>query len=177
MNLKVYLMRTFNEIRIICAFFSAKGLTFTVNADAAWGGYFMTMLTRQSTVMEKKDSESYVPACSLSVHTIRQLEQIHKADTVTIDPHKSGFVPYSAGFLCYRNGDMKKFVKMEATVIAHEGEGDAAIGICTLEGSRPGAAAAGVLMAHNVRFLFLVHVMLFRNVTKGLKTILKPLKD
>jgi len=127
-----------------------QGLNFAINADAAWGGYFMTMLHRTNNVMADKDHEEYVPTCSLSHHTIDQLEKLHHADTVTIDPHKSGFIPYPAGGLCYRNGKMRQFIKMVAQVVSHDDDENSAMGICAVEGSKPGAAAAAVYMAHEV---------------------------
>ena len=70
---------------------------------------------------------------------------------VTIDPHKAGFCQYPAGALAYRNGTMKGFITLQAPEVFH-GEDDVSVGVYGLEGSKPGAAAAGVMLAHRVGF-------------------------
>ena len=37
-----------------------------------------------------------------SKHFTKQLSVMHQANSVTLDPHKSGFCPYPAGGLLYR---------------------------------------------------------------------------
>ena len=55
---------------------------------------------------------------------------------------------YPAGALAYRNGQMKSFITLQASEVFH---GDAvSVGVYGLEGSKPGAAAAGVLLSHRV---------------------------
>lgn len=77
--------------------------------DAAWGGYFASML-RDKPIEGTPDgmptqpgrplpSRDYVPSTSLKEHTIRQFEVLREADSVTIDPHKSGYCPYPSGGL------------------------------------------------------------------------------
>lgn len=70
--------------------------------------------------------------------------------SVTIDPHKSGLCLYPAGALCYRNGTMKGFITLKAPEVFH-GDTDMSVGVFGLEGSKPGAAAAGVMLSHRVR--------------------------
>ena len=69
--------------------------------------------------------------------------------TVTIDPHKAGFCPYPAGALLYRNGTMKGFITLAAPEVFHS-PNDLNVGVYGLEGSKPGAAACGVLLSHRV---------------------------
>ncbi|KAL4238903.1 hypothetical protein ACF0H5_003610 [Mactra antiquata] len=137
--------------------YKKKGLDFAINADAAWGGYFMTMLpsptARRDTSIIPRSSkfatkvQAEIPTFSLSDYTTRHLMSLGNADTITVDPHKSGFCPYPAGGLCYRNGNMRGFVKVEAAVVYHQGTSPS-VGIWGVEGSKPGAAAAGVLLSH-----------------------------
>ena len=68
---------------------------------------------------------------------------------MTIDPHKSGFCQYPAGTLAYRNGVMKGFITLQSPEVFHS-ESDISVGVYGLEGSKPGAAATGVLLAHRV---------------------------
>ncbi|KAL4229059.1 hypothetical protein ACF0H5_012097 [Mactra antiquata] len=128
--------------------YKKKGLNFAINADAAWGGYFMTMLRAPSSSFRMKLNKK-IPTFPLSGHTTRHLLSMKHADTITVDPHKSGFCPYPAGGLCYRNGNMRGFIKVEAAVVFHQGI-DPSVGIWGIEGSKPGAAPAGVLLSHRV---------------------------
>ncbi|KAL4225697.1 hypothetical protein ACF0H5_016386 [Mactra antiquata] len=125
--------------------YKKQGLNFAINADAAWGGYFMTMLHKPT--QNRWKSTAKIPVFPLSDYTTHHLLSMKHADTVTVDPHKSGFCPYPAGGLCYRNGNMRGFIQVEASVIYHQGL-DPAVGIWGIEGSKPGAAPAGVLLSH-----------------------------
>ncbi|OWF53864.1 L-tyrosine decarboxylase [Mizuhopecten yessoensis] len=131
--------------------FREKGLNFCVCADAAWGGYFTSMLHSKTTSRATliKDHGGYIPVFPLSPYTRKQLLHLKYADTITLDPHKSGYCPYPAGGLCYRNGAMRGFVQIAASVI-YQDEAEPDVGMYGVEGSKPGAAAAGVLLAHRV---------------------------
>ncbi|XP_065680991.1 uncharacterized protein LOC100209120 isoform X2 [Hydra vulgaris] len=132
--------------------FQKRGLNFTIHADAAWGGYLLTMIREASDHRLKKLEylgESFVPEIPLSDYAAHQYKSVKLADTVTIDPHKSGFCQYPAGALAYRNGVMKGFITLQAPEVFHS-ESDISVGVYGLEGSKPGAAAAGVLLAHRV---------------------------
>lgn len=124
------------------------GLSFLVHCDAAWGGYLRTMLMPpEHGVDGSNDSESgFVPDIALSAHAQKQYGLMYLADTITVDPHKAGFVPYPAGSLCYRDGRLRSLITFNASYI-HSAEG-LNMGIFGLEGSKPGAAAAAVWMAH-----------------------------
>ena len=60
-----------------------------------------------------------------------------------MDPHKSGYIPYPAGALCYRNSAMRDLVTFSAPVVFH-GDAEPTVGIYGIEGSKPGAAPAAV---------------------------------
>lgn len=69
------------------------------HVDGAYGGYLCTML-RPPKVGNLKNISSDTQEI-LSIHCINALSAISQADSVTIDPHKLGYVPYSSGaFLC-----------------------------------------------------------------------------
>ena len=103
--------------------------------------------------MFKDRGDDFVPEIPLSQHVKTQYEAIKHADTVTIDPHKAGYCLYPAGALAYRNGSMKYFITMKAPEVSH-GNDDQEVGVFGLEGSKPGAAAAGVLLSHKVTHFF-----------------------
>ncbi len=138
------------EILTIREEFRKKGLDYIVHADAAWGGY------HASTLRDDYDMPSMPrlmaappPAVPLSRYTQQQLMALSETDSITVDPHKSGYIPYPAGALCYRNSSMRNLVTFSAPVVFH-GETEPTVGIYGIEGSKPGAAAASVFLSHSV---------------------------
>jgi glutamate/tyrosine decarboxylase-like PLP-dependent enzyme len=76
---------------------------------------------------------------------------------VTIDPHKLGYIPYPAGIVAFRDAQMTRLFSQETPYIGQRGdevgvEADRPllenVGPFSLEGSRPGAAAAACWLAH-----------------------------
>lgn len=101
------------------------GLSFVVHADAVWGAYFCTMLPPPGTsnivpVSVLGELDGVVPDSSLRNQTQADLFAIRYADSVTVDPHKSGYVPYPAGGLCYRDGLMRYLVTWKAPYIIQD---------------------------------------------------------
>jgi hypothetical protein len=135
-----------DEILALRPEFEAKGLSFLVHADAAWGGYFASMI-RPSPVL--RGPRDYVPTVTLRESTVNQFKALKDADSITIDPHKSGYMPYPAGGLCYRDGRMRFLLTWSAPYL-HQGEGGESIGIYGIEGSKPGAPAVACYLHHSV---------------------------
>ena len=124
-------------------------MNYLIHVDAAWGGYIRTMLPNLNSNIRlnvKSADEQYVPTLSLSHHAQRQLRVLGFADSITVDPHKAGYVPYPAGALCYRNGDFRYIINMGAPYI--KSDEDTNVGTYGVEGSKPGAAPAAVWLAH-----------------------------
>lgn len=87
----------------------------------------------------------------LNPHTVRQLRSLNRADTITIDPHKSGYAPYPAGSLLYRDRRMPEMIEVTAPVVYHGGDVSATkLGSWGVEGSKPGAAPACVFFSHQM---------------------------
>ena len=157
--------------------FAEKGLTFYVHVDGAWGGYFASCVSdrqarpiqptivggRRTVQHEAHDKAKRVgsgngagASCGrfldskLSRHFTWQLWCLKEANSVTLDPHKSGFCPYPAGGLLYRNGNIRNFLAQSAAYVSH-GEGkNEEINLYGIDGSKPGAASAGVWLSHKV---------------------------
>ena len=125
--------------------FRGYGLNFAIHADAAWGGYFRSMLREAGT----QSQAAGVPTLAMSDYVRAQYEVLGDADSITVDPHKSGYVPYPAGALCYRNAAMRDAVSLQAPVVFHS-QAEPTVGIYGVEGSKPGSAAAAVWLAHRV---------------------------
>lgn len=131
--------------------FRARGLSFAVHADAAWGGYFVTTL--RAPFDESPDAgDPFIADTSrvpLGRHTIAQLKQLRRCDSITVDPHKCGYVPYPAGSLCYRDGRVRELVDFGAAYIGSD-QPMLSMGQYGIEGSKPGASAASVYLSHCV---------------------------
>lgn len=136
--------------------FRQKGLEFNVHADAAWGGYHASTIRDD---FELPDADGAIApktfeggaqiSTMLSKYARKQLESLGNADSITVDPHKSGYIPYPAGALCYRNSAMRDLVTFKAPVVFH-GETEPTVGIYGVEGSKPGAAPTSVYLSHKV---------------------------
>jgi glutamate/tyrosine decarboxylase-like PLP-dependent enzyme len=129
--------------------YSQSGLVFPVHVDAAWGGYFASILREDPYYDPAVQGRQYTPAMTMSKYVTQQYEVLGRADSITVDPHKAGYIPYPAGGLCYRNSAMRNLVSFTAPVVYHGGI-DPTVGVYGIEGSKPGAAAAGVFLSHRV---------------------------
>lgn len=127
--------------------FQAKGLSFLVHGDAAWGGYFCSMLPQGykpgddfPLPSERGSADGFVPDSSLRAETQEHLFMLREADSVTVDPHKAAYVPYPAGGLCYRDGRMRYLVTWTSPYISRGETTATSIGVFGIEGSKPGAS-------------------------------------
>ncbi len=112
---------------------------FHLHADAAYGGYYRALLLDKEGQL-KPFSSSELP---LSEYVYRQLASLSEVDSVTIDPHKHGLVGYGAGSVLFKDEALRQVILNTAPYTYHVTD-KPNIGMFTLEGSRPGAAAAAV---------------------------------
>ncbi|KAI1774360.1 pyridoxal phosphate-dependent transferase [Hypoxylon cercidicola] len=126
--------------------YESKGLSFAIHCDAAWGGYFASLIPEQ--FLGVLGEPPLVPKLTLHEHTMNQLKYLHYADSITIDPHKSGYINYPAGGLCYRDERMRYLITWTSPIVLHQGEETESIGIYGVEGSKPGASAVATWLTH-----------------------------
>ena len=119
-----------------------QGLSFVVHADAAWGGYFAAMIPKDFKPGDPKNAEppkqtgsgdGFVPDASLRVETQEDIFALRDADSITVDPHKAGYIPYPAGGLCYRDDRMRFLITWTSPYISRTGTTES-IGIYGVEG-------------------------------------------
>jgi glutamate/tyrosine decarboxylase-like PLP-dependent enzyme len=83
---------------------------------------------------------------------VRAVEALGEADSVSVDPHKLGYVPYSAGAMLVRDGRARHLVATDPPYLTPTGAEEPGVerflGRYILEGSKPGAAAAAVWLSH-----------------------------
>jgi glutamate/tyrosine decarboxylase-like PLP-dependent enzyme len=93
-------------------------------------------------------------------HVMRAFGAVSRCDSVVVDPHKLGYVPYPSGTIVFRDGRTKLLTTQTASYIG-AGEGDGpdplvtgtatpatSVGEYSLEGSKPGATATAAWLAH-----------------------------
>ncbi|KAF2702797.1 pyridoxal-dependent decarboxylase domain protein [Pleomassaria siparia CBS 279.74] len=144
------------EILALHRRFQARGLSFLVHADAAWGGYFASMLPRDYSpgmggVLPVDPtgggiSEGFVPDSSLRVETQEDIWWLRHADSITVDPHKAGYIPYPAGGLCYKDGRLKNLLTWTTPYLSQGSSLN--IGVYGVEGSKPGASAVSTFLSN-----------------------------
>src|SRR5213080_670387 len=97
---------------------------FRVHADAAYGGYFAL-------------------AQNLERDARLAFDQIGKADSIVIDPHKHGLQPYGCGCVLFRDPRIGRLYKHDSPY-TYFSSAELHLGEISLECSRPGASAAAL---------------------------------
>lgn len=129
------------------------GLAFHLHSDACYGGY--------AAAVTRRPDGSRRPAAEIRASVgldwpdddwVRAVAALAEADSVTIDPHKMGYVPYPAGAFLLRDRRGRDLVAIEPPYLtpAAGGNEDGFLGRFILEGSKPGAAAAAIWLSHKV---------------------------
>ncbi len=136
-----------------------RGVELGLHVDAAWGGYLTSVFRRPDGSFHGQDevAEGFRHFPSDTVY--RAFQALPRVDSVTIDPHKLGYVPYPAGAFVARNREVVDFITQEAAYVFDLGDETTPrprretlhnLGQYILEGSKPGAAAAAVHVTHRV---------------------------
>ncbi|MDZ4081433.1 MAG: pyridoxal-dependent decarboxylase [Bdellovibrionales bacterium] len=109
------------------------GHTIWHHIDAAYGAFFRTVIGDHDGVQSV-----------LSQSAVEALKAVPLADSITLDPHKLGYVPYASGvFLCRTREDYTR-VAFGAPYVNFSEQTDK--GLFTLEGSRSATGAAATWM-------------------------------
>ena len=157
--------------------------SFWLHVDAAWGGYMRSLfipgaaahaqpphtLTEHIEAVRRFVSRDLdlsdraysrvLPIQWGNPDVLSAFLAFPRADSITVDPHKMGYVPYPCGVVAFRSDLVRQFVAevapyLASTVSSGEPKPDHApptsIGPYILEGSKPGAAVAGVWLSHRM---------------------------
>ena len=131
------------------------GMTFHLHSDACYGGYAAAVTrradgTRRSAAEVRASTGTDWP----SDGWMRAAAALAAADSVTIDPHKLGYIPYPAGAFLLKDRRARDLVAVDPPYLTPaRGVDDADelfVGRYIFEGSKPGAAAAAVWLSHKV---------------------------
>lgn len=143
---------TFDELHQIVD--CTRGRSFWFHVDAAWGGYVPSLFRQPDGQLRPREAIAAEFRHFPSERVYRSTEALASADSITVDPHKLGFVPYGAGAFLARDRRAFDLSMQHAAYVFHSPVDDDAryrnAGRFSLEGSRPGAAAAAVAINHRV---------------------------
>ncbi len=141
----------------------AQGHATWHHVDAAYGGYFASLLDRGELEAQ------------LSKRVAAAFRAIARADSVTLDPHKLGYVPYACGAFIARDAEAYRTRKFSADYLLDKNDSRWAH---TLEGSRSGAGVTATWLSNKT--LGLDHKGYGRLLAKGLEAreaVLKTLRS
>lgn len=160
---------------------ASDGLSFWHHVDGAFGGYLAAMIPRdESGRALSYDADHPSGAGILTREVYEAVASVSGADSVTIDPHKWGYIPYPAGALLCRDYRVRDAVSYAAPYLpTDEADGFGGfLGQWTLEGSRPGASAVSAYLAQAVLPLTPEgHGALVRNCVAANRAIVKAMKS
>lgn len=133
-----------------------EGFGFSVHVDAAWGGYLATLFRAEDGALRPLEELRSEFASFPSETTYAAMAALGECDSITIDPHKMGYLPYGAGAFICRDQRVMSLLTEDADYV-FDGDGGAdyfarfrKLGRFILEGSKSGAAAAAVYVTHRV---------------------------
>jgi glutamate/tyrosine decarboxylase-like PLP-dependent enzyme len=133
-----------------------RGLGFGVHVDAAWGGYLATLFRNADGSLRTRDEVAAPFARFPAPEVHAAFAALGATDSVTVDPHKLGYLPYGAGaFVCRDHRAMALLAEEADYVFDGDGPPDymaryRRLGQFIPEGSKSGASAAAVYVTHQV---------------------------
>ena len=149
-----------SEIARLREEFSRQGISFYFHVDAAYGGYgravFLDEDNRFMEIAEVRQRIAAMGVCGAeamfpSEDVWNAYRAMPEADSITIDPHKMGYIPYAAGGIALKDKRVLGLVSYDAAyVFEARKNNEMNLGSVILEGSKSGAAAAGVWAAHRL---------------------------
>lgn len=131
---------------------SNNGLDFYIHIDAAWGGYLTSLFRNPDGSFADfdkiKEELCYFP----SKRVYNSFAALKECDSVTIDPHKQGYLPFGTGGFIAKNRDIVQLLTTNADYVFSQTDKPDfhQIGQYILEGSKPGANAAAAYVAHSI---------------------------
>jgi glutamate/tyrosine decarboxylase-like PLP-dependent enzyme len=133
-----------------------RGLGFGVHVDGAWGGYLATLFRNPDGSLRPIDEirRDYRHFPQPEVHAA--FAALARTDSITVDPHKLGYLPYGAGAFVCRDHRPMALLAEAADYVFHTASAEdylaryRHLGRFIPEGSKSGAAAAAVYVTHKV---------------------------
>ena len=131
------------------------GISFHLHSDACYGGYAAATTwrkdgTRRSAEEIRANTGGEWPESGW----LEAMVALGETDSVSVDPHKLGYIPYAAGAFLLRDRRARELVALDPPYLLPAVAGppteERFLGRYSLEGSRPGSAAAATWLSHKV---------------------------
>lgn len=140
--------------------YEAKGVCFYLHIDAAYGGYARSLFLDEDDRFLDYNAVSRQHARQgilhndtdwLTLDVYEAFKAMPEADSITVDPHKLGYIPYAAGAIVSEDRRIIDIISyFAAYVFEKTDDNPMLLGSYIMEGSKAGAAAAATWMAHKV---------------------------
>lgn len=165
--------------------------SFHLHVDGAYGGYFPCLLKKTDNQLitanelvdniEMKEHDYYMPF-EINKKWYTKVAAVKYTDSITIDPHKMGYIPYPAGSIIFSDTRCKDFISYLPSYLNKPTESkdisEEFLGQWTLEGSRPGAAATACYLAEKVLpYHKDAHGIIVKNTIQAAMLFWKSLQD
>ena len=130
-----------------------KGKICTKLDEAALKCYFIMNIIEEFvddfTILDSSNNKKKISIAWGDLEVIKAFMAFEDADSITVDPHKLGYVPYPAGVIAFKNRNVTQFIAQKASYISESKGGVEkvsideidSVGPYIIEGSKPGAAA------------------------------------
>ncbi|KJG09489.1 decarboxylase [Photobacterium kishitanii] len=141
------------------------GSSFYVHVDAAYGGYVRSMFLdddnqfmEYDALIERYRNDEIIPEGVVwpKRDVYDAFAAMSEADSITVDPHKVGFIQYAAGAVAMKDKRIVDLISYHAAYVFEEADDDndedkqVVLGSSIMEGSKAGATAAAVWAAHRL---------------------------
>ena len=129
------------------------GVSFHLHSDACYGGYAAAMTWGKDGTRRTADEIRTTDGIWPEAGWLEAMVALRDTDSVSIDPHKLGYIPYAAGAFLLRDRRARELVALDPPYLmpaAASTSEERFLGRYSLEGSRPGAAAAATWLSHKV---------------------------
>lgn len=166
-------------------------ISFHLHVDGAYGGYFPCLLKTNDNQLitanelvesiKMKENDYDVPF-DINKKWYKKVDAAKYSDSITIDPHKMGYIPYPAGSIIFSDTRCKDFISYMPSYLNKQTESkdisEEFLGQWTLEGSRPGAAATACYLAEKVLpYHKDAHGIIVKNTIQAAMLFWKSLQD
>lgn len=145
---------------------SRYGVSFYIHVDAAYGGYVRSLFLDEhnrfldyDALIRRYRADDLIPEGVTwpKREVYESMKAMSEVDSITVDPHKAGFVQYAAGAICTKDKRVVDLICYHAAYVFEEMddgsknvETQVVLGASIMEGSKSGAMAAAVWAAHRL---------------------------
>ncbi len=138
--------------------YQKQGVSFYLHIDAAYGGYARSLFIDEhqrpipfDELEQQAQQAGKANVDWLSRDVYDAFLAMPEADSITVDPHKLGYIPYAAGAIVTSDRRMIDVISYFAAYVFDKNDDNPMLlGSYIMEGSKAGAAVAAVWMAHKV---------------------------